>query len=431
MQARSVIDVGQKYRVPIISFSATSPSLSTTQNTFFVRTALNDSTQAKAIAAIVQAYKWHETILIYEDTEYGSGLIPYLADEFQQYDIRVTSRFTISRNSCKLRILKMLNKVMMMQTRVIVVHMASYLGSKLFLIAKEAGMISEGYAWIITDGLSSLLDPIGAKDVIDSMQGVLGIRPYIPYSKSLENFKEKWNNGNIHSNSTKLNIFGLWAYDTVWALAKAIEMVSPESINVLENDYGRVIRNRLLKTKFKGISGDFSLVKGQLQSSAFEIINMVDNKEKVIGYWTPKNGLTRESDKVEKADQYSTSMYELRPPMWPGNTKHIPRGWTIPVNGKKLRIGVPVKPGFEAYVKVEMDPYTHEPIVTGFSYDVFLEALALLPFALPHKPIPFHIDTNKSTYNDLLYQVKLQVRFLHFFSFGSFEGTTSFFFFCG
>ncbi|XWS68671.1 hypothetical protein CRYUN_Cryun04dG0111000 [Craigia yunnanensis] len=422
MQARFVIEVGQKAQVPIISFSATSPSLSTTQNPFFVRTALNDSTQAKAIATIVQAYRWHEIILIYEDTEYGSGLIPYLADEFQQFDVRVTSRFSISQSSSKLRILKMLNKVMVLQTRVIVVHMTSSLGSELFLIAKEAGMISEGYAWIITDGLSSLLDPMGA-EVIGSMQGVLGIRPYIPNSKSLENFKRKWKSG-IHSNSTKLNIFGFWAYDTVWALAKAVEMVRHESSSVMEQNYGRntsqfpyrkvskigrMIRNRLLKTKFKGLSGDFCLVKGQLQSSAFEIINVVDNEEKVIGYWTPRNGLTGELGKPEKA-AYSTSMYELKPPTWPGNTKAIPRGWTTPVSGKKLRIGVPVKPGFDAYLKVERDPYTNESIVTGFSYDVFLEALALLTFAVPHKLIPFTIGSKQGagTYNELLYQVKLQ-----------------------
>ncbi|XWS54158.1 hypothetical protein CRYUN_Cryun10bG0065300 [Craigia yunnanensis] len=423
MQARFVIDVGEKAHVPVISFSATSPSLSTTQSPFFVRTALTDSTQAKAIATIVQAYRWHDIILIYEDTEYGSGLIPYLADEFQQFDIQVTSRFSISPNSGGLTILKMLNKVMAMQTRVIVLHMTSSLGSELFLLAKEAGMISEGYAWIITDGLSSLLDPMGA-EVIGSMKGVLGIRPYIPRSKSLENFKRKWKSG-IHSNSTKLNIFGFWAYDTVWALAKAVELVRHERSSVIEQNYhgntsqfpdikvskiGRMIRNRLLKTKFKGLSGDFHLVKGQLQSSALEIINVVDNDEKVIGYWTPQNGLTQELRKPEVQAAYSISMYELEPPTWPGNTKAIPKGWTIPVIGKKLRIGVPVKSGFDAYIKVERDPYNNKSIVTGFSYDVFLEALAVLPFAVPHKLIPFTIGSKQSagTYNELLYRVKLR-----------------------
>lgn len=419
-QARFVIDVGQKAQVPIVSFSATSPLLSTTQNPFFVRTALDDSSQAKAIAAIVQVYEWHEVILMYEDTEYGTGLIPYLADEFQQFDIRVSSRFPISPNSSKLSILKTLNRVMTKQTRVIVVHMSPSLGSKLFLLAKEATMISEGYAWIITDGLSTLLDPMGAK-AIRSMQGVLGIRQHIPESKRLENFKKKWKSEN-HSSSTKLNIFGYWAYDTVWALAKAVEMVPQESSNVNgENHHrytsqfpvikvskmGKMILNELLKTKFKGLSGDFSLDRGQLRSSAFEIINMIDNEEKVIGYWTLENGLIRKLGKAKKGK--SMSKYELKPPTWPGNTKDIPKGWTTPVGGNKLRIGVPHKPGFEAYLKVEQDNYTKKYIVTGFSYDVFEEALALLPFAVPHELIPFRIGPNAGTYNELLRHVKNQV----------------------
>ncbi|XP_039013290.1 glutamate receptor 2.1-like [Hibiscus syriacus] len=413
MQARVVMDIGQKAQVPIISSSATSPSLSTTQNPFFVRTALDDSSQAKAIAAIIHAYEWHEVVLLYENTEYGSGLIPYLSDEFQRFDIRVSSRFSVSTNYSNLTILKMLNNVMAMQTRVIVVHMTSSLGSKLFFLAKEATMISEGYVWIITDGLSNLLDPMGA-EIIGSMQGVLGIRPYIPQSKRLEKFKKKWKRG-IHSSSTKLNIYGYWAYDTVWALAKSVEMVPHKSSGVTRRSnrrnasqipeirvsaVGRSIRNEIVKKKFKGLSGDFSLVRGQLQSSAFEIINVVDKMEKVIGYWTVENGLTAELGKPVKAT-YSTSYHELKPPIWPGNTKAKPRGWTILVVGKKLRIEVPVKPGFDAYLKVNRDPYTDEFIVMGFSYDVFKEALAILPF-------PIGNDTSSGTYNELLYDVKLQ-----------------------
>ncbi|EOX99465.1 Uncharacterized protein TCM_008149 [Theobroma cacao] len=247
----------------------------------------------------------------------------------------------------------MLNKLMAKQTKVILVHMTSSLGSDLFLLVKEAGMNSEGYAWIITDGLSSLLDPMGAR-VLGSMKGVLGIRPYVLHSKSLEKFKRKWKSG-IHFSSTKLNIFGFWAYDTVWALAMAVEMVRhDQSSSVIEQNYNRnasqfpdirvskierKIRNRLLHTTFKGLNGDFNLVKGQLQFSAFEIINVVDSDERAIGYWTPENGYIGQLRKPGKV-AYSTSMYELKPPIWPGNTKVRPKVWSIPINGKKLNLAL-------------------------------------------------------------------------------------------
>ncbi|KAI4335461.1 hypothetical protein L6164_014105 [Bauhinia variegata] len=77
-QAKFIIELGSKSQVPIISFSATSPSLSPTGSRFFIRTAQDDCSQIKAIAAIVETYGWREIVLIYEDTEYGNGLIPYL-----------------------------------------------------------------------------------------------------------------------------------------------------------------------------------------------------------------------------------------------------------------------------------------------------------------------------------------------------------------
>ena len=66
-QARFVIELGRKAQVPIISFSATSPSLSPSQNPFFIRTTHDDSAQVKAIVDIVKAFGWWEIVLIYED----------------------------------------------------------------------------------------------------------------------------------------------------------------------------------------------------------------------------------------------------------------------------------------------------------------------------------------------------------------------------
>jgi ionotropic glutamate receptor len=170
-QAKFVIQLGRKAQVPIISFSATSPSLSPSQNPFFIRTAQDGCTQVKAIADIVEAYGWREIVPIYEDTDYGNGLIPYLLDAFQEIDVRVPYRSVIPSSSSTREISKELNKLKeKSHTRIFLVHMTSSLGSKLFVQANNAGMMKEGYGWIITAGLSSLLDPMGSK-VMYSMQG--------------------------------------------------------------------------------------------------------------------------------------------------------------------------------------------------------------------------------------------------------------------
>uniref|UniRef100_A0A2N9HB35 Ionotropic glutamate receptor C-terminal domain-containing protein n=1 Tax=Fagus sylvatica TaxID=28930 RepID=A0A2N9HB35_FAGSY len=126
--------------------------------------------KVKAITSLVQAYGWQEVIPIYEDTDYGNGLILYLKDAFQEVDIRFPYRSLIHPSSKDSDILEELKKLKAMQSKIFLVHMTASLGSKLFVLVKNSGMMSEGYAWIITQGLSSLLDPIDSK-IMDSMQG--------------------------------------------------------------------------------------------------------------------------------------------------------------------------------------------------------------------------------------------------------------------
>ncbi|PKI33810.1 hypothetical protein CRG98_045794 [Punica granatum] len=107
-----------------------------------------------------------------------------------QIKLQVPYRSAIHPTARDIDILKELNKVMTMSTRVFLVHMTATLGSRLFVLANEAGMLNEESVWIVTDGLSSLLDPVGST-AMSSMQGVVGVRPYVPMSKTLKKFMEK------------------------------------------------------------------------------------------------------------------------------------------------------------------------------------------------------------------------------------------------
>ncbi|KAF8400404.1 hypothetical protein HHK36_013702 [Tetracentron sinense] len=422
-EAKFVTHLGRKAHVPILSFSATSPSLSPKHSPYFVRTTLDDSSQVKAIAAIVEAFGWREVVPIYEDTDFGNGMMPYLIDAFQGIDTRVPYRSVIPPFASDLQILEELNKLATMQTRVFVVHMTASLGSRLFKHAHEAEMMSDGYAWIITDGLSMILDPMNPS-AIDSMQGVLGIQPYLPESKRLQDFKMRWTREiflrNPNSKTDELSLFGIWAYDTIWALAMAVERVGGTNSSFSKTETGKnstclatlgisEIGERLLKTilntRFKGLSGEFHLVEGQLQSSALEIFNVIGKGERVIGYWTPKRGLSRGFDTVDKI-AYSTSKANLKNPIWPGDSTTIPKGWAVPIKEKKLIIGVPVKKGFREFVKVERDSH----LVEGFSIDVFLAVLDTLPFALPYefKPYMKPDGSSNGSYDELVKEVKLQ-----------------------
>ena len=87
------------------------------------------------------------------------------------------------------------------------------------------------------------------------------------------------------------SIYGLRAYDTVWALAMATEMLNLTKIGFQKSQTGSnatdlgILNESLLgpdflrsinDVKFEGLAGDFLLMNGELQSSVFEIITLTE-----------------------------------------------------------------------------------------------------------------------------------------------------------
>lgn len=68
--------------------------------------------------------------------------------------------------------------------------MTGRLGSQFFAEVKESQMLNEDFVWIVTDGLSSLLDPV-IKGAAFAMEGVVGVRPFISEDRKLEFIQRK------------------------------------------------------------------------------------------------------------------------------------------------------------------------------------------------------------------------------------------------
>ncbi|PRQ27374.1 putative periplasmic binding protein-like I [Rosa chinensis] len=428
MQTSFVINLGNQAHVPIISFSATSPSLTSLRIPYFFQFAQTDSSQVEAISAIVKAFGWRQVVPIYINTEYGQGIIPYLTDALQEVDARVPYRSVISSSATDGQIVQELSKLMSMETRVFIVHMTADLSSRLFVKAKEVGMMSEGYVWLTTNEILNRLQSQNFT-VINSMQGVLGIQTFVPLTPELEDLKIGLKR-QFHTENpaigAELDVFGLWAYDAVFAVAMAIEQAIgtptgfPFQGSIVTSNhstdgfpvspYGPELCRALATARFQGIAGNFSVVGRQRESSNFRVVNVNGGEATTIGFWTLKEGLVKTLNSSANSSKPSSSKFKFGPIRWPGNCPSVPKGWEFPTNGKKLRIGVPVKQDFTEYVKVTINHSTNTTDVTGFSVDVFKAAVVLLPYALPYEFIPFAYSngTSAGTYNQLCHQVYLK-----------------------
>ncbi|CAH8360717.1 unnamed protein product [Eruca vesicaria subsp. sativa] len=416
MQTQFMIEIGKKSQVPIVSYSATSPFLSSIRSQYFFRATYDDSSQVHAIKAIIKLFGWREVAPIYVDNTFGEGIMPQLTDALQEINVRIPYRTVISPNATDDEISVKLLRMMSLPTRIFVVHFGNLLASRFFAKAKEAGMMKQGYVWILTTAMADALSFMKETET-DTIQGVLGVKTYVPRSDELEAFKSRWMERFPISD---LNVYGLWAYDATTALAMAIEEAGTSNLTFVKTDdamrnmsgfqglgvsqYGPKLLHTLSGVRFKGLAGDFQFINGELQPSVFEIVNVNGHGGRTIGFWTKEHGLLKSVDqKPATTTSFSTWKDRLRQIIWPGDTISVPKGWEIPTNGKRLKIGVPTDSGFPQFLTDRRDPITNSIIFSGFCIDYFDAVIKAMPYDVSYDFIP----VTGLNYDTLVYQVYL------------------------
>ncbi|CAA7407345.1 unnamed protein product [Spirodela intermedia] len=408
-EAGFIVDLGNRVRVPIVS-SATSPSLSPVKTPYFVRAALNDSFQAQSVAAL--------------QSEYGTGVVPYLVDAIKAVGARIPYRCVLPPSASGDLILTELYKLMNTESRVFLVHMSPALCSRFFAKVNQAGMMSKGFAWILSEGSTSLLGIMDPSVRPHSTGTLIGVKPYINSTDKLEKFKRRllgeFQKQNPKSRISEPSVLGLWAYDTVWLMAMAAENVGAADPGYVKLDTGEPSYDlqalgvsktgpMLLRTirgmELTGLSGKFNLSNGQLYAPALEIVNLHRQQESTLGFWTPENGINRTMSTSKKRP--SDTKADLSPAIWPGNTRVIPKGWVNPMTGKKLRVLVPdpENPGFYPLLSVHVNPDTDKTVISGYVFEMFEAAVMELPYALPIEYTTVKLSGNVAEYNDLVQMI--------------------------
>ncbi|KAM3275441.1 hypothetical protein ACQJBY_044038 [Aegilops geniculata] len=412
-QAKFLARLGNKSSVPIISFSADCPSRSGL-TPYFIRTAWNDSSQAEAIASLVQKHNWREVVPVFEDDDTNTKFIPDLVDALKQVDTRVSYRCKIHPSATDDAMKTAISNLRHNWTSVFIVRMSHALALKFFQLAKDEGMMGQGFVWIIAYGLTDIFDVVGSP-ALDVMQGVLGVKPHVQDAVKLQNFTQRWHRKyRLENPGTSLSeptVSGIYAYDTIWALASAAENATYVNLDfgpsVTKNgstDFDRIdtskaaekLRGALLKVNFSGMNGQFRIENTQLASSYYTIINIVGQERREVGFWTPEFGISGSLNM--KSD--------IKTIIWPGGGHEtVPRGWLLPRN-KRLQIGVPANPGFGQLVRYENGPEGEK----GFCIKVFDEVVDNLPYQVLYDYHGFDDGQGNSngTYDELIYKLYLK-----------------------
>lgn len=416
--------MANELQVPLLSFAATDPTLSSLQFPYFVRTTNSDLYQMTAIAEIVDYYDWKEVIVIYLDDDYGRNGVSALGDALAQNRCKVLYKAGLPPGPGVSRsyIMDVLVKVALMESRVIVLHANPSLGFMVFSVAHYLGMMGEGYAWIATDWLSSVLDTssVLSSETTDSMQGVLVLRQHTPDSDRKKEFFSRWNK--LTGGSFGLNSYGLYAYDTVWLVAHAIDSFfnqggiisfsNDSRLSATEGgnlhltamrifDGGPLLLKNILQSELVGLTGPIKFNPDRsLILPSYDVINVIGTGFRQIGYWSNKSGLSILPPETiySRPANHSRANNKLFSVVWPGETVIRPRGWVFPNNGKLLRIGVPNRVSYREFVSHSEGTDNFK----GFCIDVFTAAVNLLPYAVPCQFISYGNGLENPSYTELV-----------------------------
>ncbi|KAL7211703.1 hypothetical protein ACSBR2_014540 [Camellia fascicularis] len=334
-EAAVVASIGNREQIPILSLAsaATIPPPSTALRwPFLVQIATNDSQQMNCITSILQSYKWKKKI------EHHLVFPPF-SSLFDPQGF-VHKEFA-----------SLLHK---QQSRVFIVLQSSLpLAIHLFREAKQLGLVGRDSVWIITDAISSLLDSVNTYVISD-----------------MQEYREEDN--------SEPGIHAIRAYDSIDTIIRVVQ-----KLGTTNNRTQKMLLENILSSDFKGLSGDIRFEGGELsqQFPIFKIINVIGKSYNEVRFWSSKFGFSKNVVGVSGSD--SKKLWAVDSVYWPGKLVNtVPKGWAMPSEAKKLKIGVPALTSFEMIVKV-VENSNGEKSYSGLCVEVFEKVLKVLGYDLP------------------------------------------------
>lgn len=255
---------------------------------------------------------------IYTDDDFGNNGVAALGDALQLIGTTISYKANLDPAITMEGITSILTDLTLLESRVYIVHATPTIGRMVFTMAAQLQMTIAGYVWIVTEAMSFVMDDLtNDSTFLASLQGVIGTRSYIPSTPQLQAYMSGWEK--YHKNDTSLgatqmnNVYALYAYDAVWLVARGLQsflaaggnttFVAPPvysadaggnselaKLNVFAD--GLTLLNDIRAYNFTGITGNIQLNQyGDPVNKTFDIVNMVGNGLRAVGYWSNTTGL--------------------------------------------------------------------------------------------------------------------------------------------
>ncbi|KAH9320739.1 hypothetical protein KI387_015378 [Taxus chinensis] len=347
--------IAEAVDVPILSLGGTASG-----SRYSISTVPSNYDDMKAIAAMVAYFQWKEVIVLYEDEEFWLSGVNALREALeQQGGKKIYQAAALSSQEDQVR--KTLQELTNTScVRAFIVYTSVDVALNMFSIAHKLEMITEGYAWVVTDSIASSVNSLNSSS-FNTMQGIVGVKRLLtPQSTEL---REKLK---LDSSDDGVNRIGIQAYTSLKLVANAISSLISQNKTV---EYNGEIPDTDFPASMKVLTGGKLLIQktNSLKSDAeihdYEIINVVGEKSyRKIGLWKNEKGrlqsIRKETDKLGAI-------------IWPpGDTAQTPNGYRRIVVGKIVGNWTS---NFNEFIG----------LLSGYTNDTFEAAVKALPYNLP------------------------------------------------
>ena len=171
------------------------PTLPSVRSSNLIQFSNNLSIHLQCLAAIIGHFQWRTVTVIYEQTNsfsLDSGIVTAFSDQLKSVSATVEQHLGF-KSYPENAVEEGLRRLKIDSNRVFVVlHCSIELVTRLFQKANQMGMLENGFVWIVSDEVASLLESFDSS-VVASMQGVIGYKTFFDdTTKSFKEFKIKF-----------------------------------------------------------------------------------------------------------------------------------------------------------------------------------------------------------------------------------------------
>ncbi|CAF3907163.1 unnamed protein product, partial [Rotaria sp. Silwood1] len=342
-----------------ISYSATSPGLSTIDNGAFYHIIPSDENIVIGIAVLFQQYTWKSCIIIYQNDDYGYSGMKLLSQKFSELNIKISEKikFDIHQQNFEIDFKKTLLDNF---SRIVIVWATATSTKTILNMSIQEKLIGPSFVWLLSTTVA--LDDFDLRQK-QELIGILTVESVeadsVDVPRNITLLKKayeiwKYYESETFPGETNVNSNAMFAFDATWSLILALQQLCSMPLSCLEfknvsNYYNRQFLNSkqyyniMRAMTFLGVSGEVKFsnrTTDRVDNTYYMINNLQPLSEELndIGYlpvltwhvganeWTYNNN---KSDSI----------------LWPSRLRNRPSGYKL-IQGQELRMAIIESPPF-------------------------------------------------------------------------------------